>query len=172
MISKIIPFAACFLLLYGSNALSSHCLKINGRIHTNTLNFEDPSLATLGTLSLRIKGEGKKWKKKGRRELCAIQGKIVGTNELGFPELVHQISCNDNLVINTTDSISEFSPIDDCRVYIEQDAIMTPVSGHYQGYTGETFLRGTINQCSGENNLRYKGYLCLDEGKDDDYDKK
>ena len=170
MINKIMPFAACFLLLYGSNALSSNCLRIKGKIHTNTLSFEDTSLATLGTLSLRIKGEGRK--RKGRRELCAIQGKIVGTNELGFPELVHQIVCNDNSIINTTDSISEFSPIDDCRVYIEQDAIMTPVSGHYLGYTGETFLRGTINQCSGENNLRYRGYLCLDEERNDDYDKK
>jgi hypothetical protein len=161
MINKIMPFAACFLLLYGSNALSSNCFRIYGRIHTNTL--DTTSGATLGTLSFKTRWGGSS---------CAIQGKFVGTNKLGFPELTHQISCNDGSIINSTDSISEFSPIDDCRVYIEQDAIMTPVSGHYKGYTGETFLRGTINQCSGKNNLRYRGYLCLDEERNDDYDKK
>ncbi len=163
MINKIIPFVACFFMLYGTNALGtgshshghshgSDCIRIYGKIHTNTLNVEDPSSATLGTLSLRTR-----W---GRKS-CAIQGKIVGANKLGFPELTHQISCNDNSIFNTTDSISEFSPIDECLVYIEQDTILTPISENFKGYTGKTFLRGTINQCSGENDFRYKGYLCL-----------
>ena len=110
MINKIIPLVACFFLLYGTNALGtgrhshnhnqgSDCIRIYGNIHTNTLDVEDPSSATLGTLSLRTR-----W---GRKS-CAIHGRIVGANKLGFPELTHQISCNDNSIFNTTDSISEF----------------------------------------------------------------
>lgn len=154
MLNKIIPFVACFFLLYGNSALSSDCIKVKGNIHTNIKNLEDPALPTLGTLIFKTKWE---------RKVCAIQGQIVGTNEFGPSELSHQIVCKDHSSFNSMDTITEFSPQDECLIKVKESTILIPTSAKYEGYIGRTTSKGTINLCTGESDFKYKGKLCLEE---------
>lgn len=152
MFNTLLKLFITSLVIFSSQlAISSECINIRGRIHTTVQDPTDPSVPTLGTISIRTEEE---------RLICGIQGYITGVSPQGLPELTHNIACKNHETFTTTDTVTTYIPQNTCEIYVEEESILTTGVGDFENYTGVTTTVGTLNTCNGQNDFKYRGELC------------